>query len=156
MATVIILNRDVEEKMFSIGRVCIKIAGRDAGKTCVVVKKVDDVFVMIEGETRRRKCNTKHLEILDKKLNINEDASFDEVAKVFKSELGIELKQSKPKKAKERPKKQHIKKEKPVVEKKQTKSSAKKTNTSKTNKSKDAESKKSEDKNKQNKSSKTE
>ena len=110
--------------MFNVGRICVKIAGRDAGKTCVVIKKIDDLYVIVDGETRRRKCNTKHLEILDKTLDIAEGASEVEVAKLFKSELGIELKQSKSKNAKERAKKQHAKKEKPVKEKKSAKKKA--------------------------------
>ena len=28
--------------MFDIGRVCMKIAGRDAGKKCVIIDVVDD------------------------------------------------------------------------------------------------------------------
>lgn len=112
--------------MFEIGRVCVKIAGRDADKTCVIVKKIDDVFVMIDGETRRRKCNTKHLEPLDKVLELNDDASREEVKTVFKEKLGIELRDTKPKKAKKRIKKQHKKKVKPVKEKKGEKAAKKK------------------------------
>jgi large subunit ribosomal protein L14e len=112
--------------MFNVGRVCVKIAGRDAGKTCIVVKKVDDVFVMIDGETRRRKCNTRHLEPLDQVLKLNDDASRDEVKVVFKEKLNIELRDTKPKKATERIKKQHKKKVKPVKEKKEDKAVKKK------------------------------
>lgn len=36
-----------------IGRVCIKIAGRDAGMKCVVVEQLDNNFVLIDGQTRR-------------------------------------------------------------------------------------------------------
>lgn len=118
--------------MFNIGRVCVKIAGRDAGKTCIIVKKLDDVFVMIDGETRRRKCNTKHLEPLDKILKLNDDASRQEIKTVFKKELGIELKDTKPKKAKERVKKLHKKKVKPVKEKKAAKKTVKKATAKKT------------------------
>ena len=50
--------------MIDIGRVCIKLAGRDAGKKCVIVGILDDKTVMIDGETRRRKCNILHLEPL--------------------------------------------------------------------------------------------
>ncbi|MEM5790964.1 MAG: 50S ribosomal protein L14e, partial [Candidatus Aenigmatarchaeota archaeon] len=32
-----------------VGRVCLKIAGREAGKYCVVLKKIDDNFVLITG-----------------------------------------------------------------------------------------------------------
>ena len=114
--------------MFNTGRVCVKIAGRDAGKTCVIINKIDDTFVMIDGETRRRKCNIKHLEPLDKTLKLNKDASRDEIKAIFKAKLSIELKDTKPKKATERIKKQHMKKVKPVKEKKVAKKkTAKKT-----------------------------
>lgn len=65
--------------MFDIGRVCIKIAGRDAGKKCVVLKKLEGKYVMIDGETRRRKCNTLHLEPLDQILEIKENATREEI-----------------------------------------------------------------------------
>ena len=48
--------------MFEIGRLCVKIAGRDAGLKCLVVEVIDDNYVLIDGQTRRRKCNIKHLE----------------------------------------------------------------------------------------------
>ena len=47
---------------FDIGTVCVKIAGRDAGKTCVVVDTLEGGFVLVDGDTRRRKVNVKHLE----------------------------------------------------------------------------------------------
>ena len=41
--------------MIDVGRVCVKIAGRDAGKKAVVVEKIDSNFVLIDGQTRRRR-----------------------------------------------------------------------------------------------------
>ncbi|MFC1741924.1 50S ribosomal protein L14e [Nanoarchaeota archaeon] len=90
------------KKMIDVGRLCVKIAGRDAGKKCVIVEVVDDRFVIVDGETRRRKCNMKHLEMLQETMDIKKGASHDDVAKEFKK-LGIELKESKPRKAKPRP-----------------------------------------------------
>lgn len=69
--------------MFSVGRVCLKIAGRDAGKKCVIVKHVEGKFYLVDGETRRRKCNTLHLEPLDEVLDIKENASHEEVMKAL-------------------------------------------------------------------------
>lgn len=103
--------------MYDVGRICMKIAGRDAGKLCVVINKVDDLFVMIDGQTRRRKCNIRHLEPLDKTVDLNQNASESEIKEVFKK-LGIELIDKKSRKPTERKKKQHIKKIKPVKEKK--------------------------------------
>lgn len=91
--------------MIETGRVCIKTAGRDAGLMCVIVEKIDDVYVMIDGQTRRRKCNLVHLEMTDKVLLLKK-GSHDEVRNLFESELNIELKDKKPKEQKKRPRKQ--------------------------------------------------
>ncbi|RLG55185.1 MAG: 50S ribosomal protein L14e, partial [Candidatus Hydrothermarchaeota archaeon] len=46
-----------------IGRVCVKTAGREAGKRCVIVDIIDKNFVLVDGpEVQRRRCNIKHLE----------------------------------------------------------------------------------------------
>ena len=45
-----------------IGRICVKTAGRDASKKCVIIDLLDDKYVLIDGETRRRKCNIIHIE----------------------------------------------------------------------------------------------
>lgn len=65
--------------MFEVGRVVMKIAGRDAGKVGVVIKVIDDKFVMIDGFTRRKKVNIKHLVPLKKTINIKEEAKREEI-----------------------------------------------------------------------------
>ena len=92
--------------MYNVGRLCIKIAGRDARKKCVIIDVLDNIFVMIDGETRRRKCNIAHLEPLEQKLDIKKGASEAEVSAVFKKDLKIDLVESKPRKAGDRPRKQ--------------------------------------------------
>jgi large subunit ribosomal protein L14e len=77
-----------------IGQLCMKLAGRDAGQKCVVVDVLDNNFVLIDGATRRRKCNLRHLEMMDGILNIKQDASHDEVVKALK-EAGIEVTEAK-------------------------------------------------------------
>ncbi len=90
--------------VFEIGRLCVKLAGRDSNSKCVVVEKVDDNFVIVDGSTRRRKCNVKHLMPLDQVLDIKEKATHEEVAKAFEAlELKIWNKKSKAKT--ERPRK---------------------------------------------------
>lgn len=88
-----------------IGTICIKIAGRDAGKTCVIVDN-NDKRVLIDGETRRRTVNATHLEPTGKTIEIGQGASREDVKNAFKT-LGIELTDRKPKQKTERPKKQH-------------------------------------------------
>ncbi|MCF7871835.1 50S ribosomal protein L14e [Candidatus Woesearchaeota archaeon] len=117
-------------KMMNVGRVCMKIAGRDAGQLCVIINEIDDSFVLIDGQTRRRKCNVKHLEPVDTLLDIKKDASTDEVIKAFKT-LNVEVKKTSPKKSTKRPKKQKIKKEKQPKQTKEMKKASKKTESTK-------------------------
>lgn len=95
--------------MFEIGRVCIKIAGRDAGNYCIVVDKIDDNNVLIDGNVRRKKCNVKHLEPTEKIIKIKKNESGENIKKVMYSE-GIKIKEKKIKRKKtteksEKPKK---------------------------------------------------
>ncbi|MBI2135631.1 50S ribosomal protein L14e [Candidatus Woesearchaeota archaeon] len=87
--------------MFEVGRVCLKLAGRDAGKRCIIVDVQDSNFVLIDGETRRRKCNVKHLEPLNTVVKIRKAASHENVAEEF-NKLGFGLWKTKPKKAAQR------------------------------------------------------
>ena len=96
-----------------IGQVCVKIAGRDTGKRCVIVDKIDDNHVLIDGEARRRKCNLKHIEPLGQSVEIKKGASHEEVKKALKA-MGIEVVDSKPKQKTEKPRKKRKEK---VVEK---------------------------------------
>ena len=89
-----------------IGQLCIKLAGRDANKLCVIVDILENNFVLIDGNTRRRKCNIKHLEPLDKILKIKKKASHEEVIESMRKE---NIKAAEKKKAEEK----KIKKEKP-------------------------------------------
>lgn len=90
--------------MIEIGRLCIKIAGRDAGLKCIVVDILDDKFVLIDGETRRRKCNVLHLEPLKDVVKIKKNASHEDVSKALK-EVDIKTRETKPKTKTERPRK---------------------------------------------------
>ena len=81
--------------MIEVGRVCVKIAGRDAGLKCVVVEVLDK-FVLVDGQTRIRKVNPAHLEPLDQKLAIEAGASHAHVAAAFK-DIGVEVVERKSK-----------------------------------------------------------
>ncbi|MBU0614573.1 MAG: 50S ribosomal protein L14e [Nanoarchaeota archaeon] len=107
--------------MIEIGRKCIKLAGRDAGKVAVIIDVLEGNLVLIDGEVRRRKCNINHLEFLDEVIKVSKGASTQDVAKA----LGIEKKPSQKKEKTERPKK--VRGKKKVEEKpKKAKKSAKK------------------------------
>ena len=69
--------------MFQIGLLCTKIAGRDADKKCVIVEVLDNNYVIIDGETRRRKCNIQHLVPSAQKFDIANKSSRDDVKSLF-------------------------------------------------------------------------
>ena len=83
--------------MMETGRVCVKIAGRDAGKKCVIVERVNDCFVIIDGNVKRKRCNIRHLEPLDTIIKINDSASSSEVRSAMR-EAGIDVEDKQGKK----------------------------------------------------------
>ena len=89
--------------LYNVGRLCLKIAGRDAGKKCVIIENVDDSFVFVDGATRRKKVNVRHLEPLNTVIEIKEKASHEDVKAAF-DKLEIEVWNKKSKKVSERPK----------------------------------------------------
>ncbi len=103
--------------MVEIGQVAMKLAGRDSGNICVVVDKIDPNYVLIDGNVRRKKCNIKHLEFLNKAIKIKKNTNTDEIKKELER-LGVEIKtggkkrEFKPKPRKQR-KGKEIKTEKP-------------------------------------------
>jgi large subunit ribosomal protein L14e len=58
----------------SVGRVCIKTKGRDAGEKVVVTKIIDASFVMVRSPARKkkpeRKCAVLHLEPTDTTVSV--------------------------------------------------------------------------------------
>jgi ribosomal protein L14E/L6E/L27E len=66
------------------GRVCIKKYGRDAGSRAVITKVLDNGFVEIitSKRSKERRCNPKHLEYLDKVIDVSNKA-------LIEKELGI-------------------------------------------------------------------
>jgi len=69
--------------VIEIGRVCVKVRGREAGRRCVVVDILDENFVIIDGDVKRRRTNIRHLEPLPIVLNIKQGASTEEVIKAM-------------------------------------------------------------------------
>ena len=99
--------------MFEVGRVCVKIAGRDSNSYCAIVEKVDDMFVVIEGDKRKRKVNVKHLEPTKKKVDVKKTSSKKDVVNAI-SKAGFVVKKVRvnnyPKKAKKATEKKEVKK----------------------------------------------
>ncbi|MBT3836401.1 50S ribosomal protein L14e [Candidatus Woesearchaeota archaeon] len=94
--------------LYEVGRLCVKLAGRDAGKRCVVVEQVDKQYVLVDGATRRRKVNINHLEPLAEMLDVKSGSHAD--VKAAFGKIGVEVLETKKKESKERPKKQKVKK----------------------------------------------
>jgi len=90
--------------VMELGRLIMKIAGRDAKKKGLIIDVIDDNYVLIDGQVRRRKCNIKHIEPLDKVLKINKNASHEEVKAELKK-IDIEIVDTKKKEKKEKQKK---------------------------------------------------
>ncbi len=76
--------------MIEIGRLCIKTAGRDAMQHCVVIEIIDDNYVLVDGNTRRKKVNKSHLEPLNKVLSVKKGADTKTVHEELKK-AGIEI-----------------------------------------------------------------
>lgn len=93
--------------LYNIGRVCVKLAGRDAGLKCVVLSEAKEGKVLIDGATRRREVNMDHLEPLADTVALKAGASTTDVAKVLEP-LGVKVRETKAKKAGARPR--HLKK----------------------------------------------
>ena len=73
----------------NVGTVCMKVAGREAGGICCIVKPVDKTFVMITGPQlvtgiKRRRCNIEHLEPTEIILDIKPDATDEEIIEAYK------------------------------------------------------------------------
>jgi len=73
-----------------IGRICVKLRGREAGRKCVIVDIIDDRYVLITGPkqltgVKRRRVNINHIEPTDKKVSIEKGSSDEEVIKALEN-----------------------------------------------------------------------
>ncbi len=73
-----------EVPAIEVGRICVKLRGREAGRKCVVVDIIDDNYILVTGPksltgVKRRRVNIRHVEPLDKKVNISKGASDEDV-----------------------------------------------------------------------------
>jgi large subunit ribosomal protein L14e len=74
---------------FDVGRVCVKISGRDSGKRCVIVDQMDKNFMLVTGPkqvsgVRRRRVNVNHLKPLEEKITIEKGATDEQVSALLK------------------------------------------------------------------------
>ena len=74
-----------------MGRICVKLSGREAGSKCVIVDIIDNNFVLVTGPksisgVKRRRVNISHLEPTDKTVEIGKGASDQEVEAKLKEQ----------------------------------------------------------------------
>jgi len=78
-----------------VGRICIKLVGREAGRKCIIVDVMDKNFVLITGpknvtSVKRRRANANHVEPLKDKIKIKRGAADEEVIEALKASDKLE------------------------------------------------------------------
>ena len=78
-----------------VGRICVKVAGRESGRKCVIVDVMDKSFVLITGPksvtgVKRKRANVGHIKVLEDKLEIKKNSSDDEIASKLEAEGKLE------------------------------------------------------------------
>ncbi|MFZ0965402.1 MAG: 50S ribosomal protein L14e [Candidatus Bathyarchaeia archaeon] len=78
-----------------VGRICVKLTGREAGRKCVIVDIMDKSFVVITGPKtitgiKRRRANINHVEPLQDKIAIKRGATDEEVTEELKTSGKLE------------------------------------------------------------------
>jgi len=73
-----------------VGRICVKLTGREAGRKCVIVDLMDKSFILVTGPkavtgVKRRRTNINHVEPLEDKIDIKRGASDEEVTESLKA-----------------------------------------------------------------------
>ncbi len=82
--------------VYDIGRVCIKLMGREAGHYCVIVDVIDKNYLLIDGpKIRRRRVNYKHVEATSESIEIKKGADHSAVEAAIKK-AKLDQKMSEP------------------------------------------------------------
>lgn len=71
-----------------VGRVCVKVVGREAGRKCVVVDVVNKNFALITGPKKvtgikRRRVNVDHIEPTKMRVAIKRGATDEEIVQAL-------------------------------------------------------------------------
>ncbi len=67
-----------------VGRICVKTAGRETGKKCVIIDVMDKSFALVTGPkamtgVKRKRVNLAHIMTLEDRIELKRGASDDEV-----------------------------------------------------------------------------
>lgn len=73
-----------------VGRICVKMAGRETGRKCVIVDVMDKSFVLVTGPkkvtgVKRRRVNINHVAPLGGTIQIKRGASDEEVTQILEA-----------------------------------------------------------------------
>ena len=73
-----------------VGRICVKVAGRESGRKCVIVDVMDKSFVLVTGPkkltgVKRRRANINHVAPLQDKIKVKRGASDEEVTQTLEA-----------------------------------------------------------------------
>jgi len=76
-----------------VGRIAVKVAGREASRKCVIVDVIGKNFVLVTGPksltgVKRRRVNIAHLAFTPHKIKISRGASDEKVLKALE-EAGL-------------------------------------------------------------------
>jgi len=74
-----------------IGKICVKLVGREAGKKCVIIDVVDKNFVLVTGPqqlngVKRRRVNVNHIQVTERRVNIKRGETDEELIKALDEE----------------------------------------------------------------------
>jgi large subunit ribosomal protein L14e len=87
----IVLRRSLKRMTaIEVGRICVKLAGRETGRKCVIIDVMDKSFVLITGPkkltgVKRRRVNINHVKPLQEKIEIPRGASDEEVNTILQT-----------------------------------------------------------------------
>jgi large subunit ribosomal protein L14e len=78
-----------------VGRVCVKVAGRESGKKCVIVDVMDKSFVLVTGPknvtgVKRRRVNINHVAPTEDTIQVKRGASDEEVTQMLEASGKLE------------------------------------------------------------------
>lgn len=68
----------------------MKIAGRDAGRIGIVTEDLGKGFFMVDGDTRKKKVNVKHVEFLGKEVKVGKGSTSEDLRKEINN-LGFKV-----------------------------------------------------------------
>lgn len=68
-----------------VGRICVKLSGREAGRKCVVLDVIDKNFILVTGPfkvsgVKRRRVNINHIEPTEMKVEIKKGEDDEKVS----------------------------------------------------------------------------